>query len=93
MRSGQRPKLSDSGHGARRLQLRRPAAVRWLGHWSIIALTKNHLTATNWTTLNITTKNMKLTFDNSAVVAGPSICSPIVRFLAEADAQALNASD
>jgi hypothetical protein len=64
-----------------------------LGHWSIIALTKNHLAATNWTTLNITTENMKLAFDNSAVVAWLSVCSPIVRFVAVANALTLNAAD
>ncbi len=36
---------------------------------------------------------MKLTFDNSAVVAWLSVCSPIVRFRAVADALTLNASD
>jgi hypothetical protein len=36
---------------------------------------------------------MELTFDNSAVVARLSVCSPIFRFLAVAVALALNASD
>jgi hypothetical protein len=60
---------------------------------SIVAFTINQLATTNWTTLNIATKNMKLTLDNSAVVAWLSVCSPIVHFLAVADALALNAFD
>src|SRR5216683_6662007 len=40
----QRPKLSDGGHEARRLQPRQPAAVRcsaWLGHTSSVNLIVN----------------------------------------------------
>jgi hypothetical protein len=59
----QRPKLSDGGHEARRLQLRRPAAVRcsaWLGHGSLLFITNLvidlHQSCPDWTNTLLTIK-------------------------------------
>ncbi len=60
---------------------------------SIIALAKNQLAATNWTTLNIATKYMELAINNIAIMTWLAVCSPILRFLPIADATTLDATD
>jgi len=65
-----------------------------LGHGSIIsivALTRNHLTAANRTPLNITAKDVKLSLENSAIVARLPVCSPIVCLLTVAQTLTLDA--
>jgi hypothetical protein len=67
-----------------------------LGHWSIIsliALTRKHLAATDWTLLTVTAINMKLSLDNSAVVTRMLVCSPIIALLAVANTLTLYAAD
>jgi len=67
-----------------------------LGQWSflsIIALTSNHLTATNWTTFNIATEDVKLRLQNSTVMARLTISTPIIRLIAIANALPLDAAN
>jgi hypothetical protein len=56
----------------------------WLGQRLIIALARDHLTATNRTTLNIAACDVKLTLENRAIVTRLSVCAPIVSILSVA---------
>ncbi len=42
----------------------------------LLTLTGNHLTATDWTTLDIATGHMKLSLEDSAIVARLTVCAP-----------------
>jgi hypothetical protein len=44
------------------------------------------LSATAWTSLNVAAEDVQLAFRDAAIVARPSICSPIVFLLAVANA-------
>jgi hypothetical protein len=46
------------------------------------ALAADHLAATVWASFHIATRNVKLHFEHSAVMAWLTVCSPIVLFLA-----------
>jgi hypothetical protein len=59
----------------------------------ITALAIDQLAAANRTTLNVTTKYMELTFENSAIMARLPVCSPILGLLAIPDALMRDAAD
>ena len=68
-------------------------ALAGLGPELVFALTENHLPTADRTPLNITTKDMKLPLDGSAVVARLPVSSPILRLLTVANTLALDAAD